>query len=132
MRRLIVLLAMAVLGALGSAAANAEVSTNTSVPIDVITLVPCTGNAVELSGPLHVLITETVNGNSVSGHEHFQPQRVTGVALTTGSVYQATGETSADFRVSVVMVRLSNRSSTTSGSSAEHRRQTILFRWSRI
>jgi len=51
------------------------------------------GEKVQLSGDLHVLITSTINGNNIRVNSHFQPQGATGVGLTTGDTYQATGVT---------------------------------------
>jgi hypothetical protein len=48
---------------------------------------------VLVEGTLHVLITETVNDNHVSLKIHFQPQGATGMGLTTGDTYRATGVT---------------------------------------
>lgn len=55
--------------------AKAAVITNTTVPIaPFFVLVPCAngglGDVVSLTGDLHVLITMTINGNSVSGGNH--------------------------------------------------------------
>jgi len=67
--------------------------------------VPCAnggaGEPVALSGDLHILFTFTINGNNVSLKSHFQPQGVTGVGLTTGDKYQATGVTQDHFKASL-------------------------------
>jgi hypothetical protein len=73
-------------------------TTNLSVPINILVFVPCanggTGEFVQLSGDLHILFHTTIGD---SGHveikAHFQPQGVSGVGLTTGDKYQATGVT---------------------------------------
>ena len=52
---------------------------------------------VALSGPLHTLITLTINGNHVSGTTHFQPQGISGVGLDTGDSYQGAGVTQDHF-----------------------------------
>ena len=45
--------------------------------ISLTVFVPCAaagaGEIVDLTGPLHTLITFTINGNNVSGTAHFQP-----------------------------------------------------------
>ena len=53
---------------------------------------------MDLNGPLHVLITTTINGNKVSGKTHFQPQGLSGVGLDTGDTYRATGVTQDHFK----------------------------------
>ncbi len=83
--------------------AEVQVNDRTDIVIDVF--IPCAaggaGEFVQLQGPLHTLITATVNGNNVSGKLHFQPQGVSGVGQTTGLKYQATGETQQSFTQSL-------------------------------
>lgn len=87
-------------------AANAEVIENLKVPVAQSVFVPCAndgaGEDVTLEGPLHILVTLTINDNHVSGVEHFQPQNVKGVGQTTGDVYQATGVSREQFGGSFV------------------------------
>jgi hypothetical protein len=54
----------------------------------------CNGELVHVSGPLLVSqsTTSTSSGGLITSF-HFNPQGVTGVNLTTGAVYQATGMT---------------------------------------
>jgi hypothetical protein len=59
------------------------------------------GEIVDLNGPLHTLITSTINGSNVSGRFHFQPQGLTGTGETTGAKYQATGVTQESFKTSL-------------------------------
>ena len=77
--------------------ANAAKQVNDFSDIDLTVFVPCAaggaGEVVDLSGPLHTLITFTINGNNVSGTAHFQPQGIAGTGETTGDKYQATGVT---------------------------------------
>ena len=86
--------------------AKAAIQVNTATQIDLSVFVPCAaggaGEIVDLSGPLHVLFTFTVNGNNVSGTEHFQPQGISGTGETTGLKYQGTGHTSIQFKLSLV------------------------------
>jgi hypothetical protein len=86
--------------------AKAGVVVNESDPIVLSVFVPCAaggaGEIVDLSGNLHTLITETVNGNNVSGVMHFQPQGVSGTGETTGLSYHATGVTQTSFKISLV------------------------------
>jgi hypothetical protein len=77
--------------------ANAAKQVNDVSDINLTVFVPCAvggaGEIVDLSGPLHTLITFTINGNNVSGTAHFQPQGIVGTGETTGDKYQATGVT---------------------------------------
>jgi len=84
--------------------ANAAIQVNESQQITLSVFVPCAaggaGEMVDLSGPLHVLITSTINGNNVSGRFQFQPQGISGTGETTGLRYQATGLTGENFTAS--------------------------------
>jgi hypothetical protein len=72
--------------------------TNVKVPFAQLAFVPCANNGagelVLISGTLHVLLHQTI---SDAGHAqfkfHFQPQGASGVGLTTGDTYRATGVT---------------------------------------
>ena len=81
---------------------QAAVVENATINLDLELFVPCAnggaGETVVLSGPLHVLITFTVNGKNVSGKTHFQPQGISGVGLDTGKTYHATGVTQDHFK----------------------------------
>jgi hypothetical protein len=67
---------------------------NGNINIDIVQFVPQTGHLVEVSGPLHVVLTQTVDSSGgIHIKEHFQPQGVSGVDLTDGTKYQATGVT---------------------------------------
>jgi len=83
--------------ALFTVQANAAKQINDVSDINLTVFVPCAaggaGELVDLSGPLHTLITFTINGNNVSGTAHFQPQGIAGTGETTGDKYQATGVT---------------------------------------
>jgi hypothetical protein len=84
---------------------NAAVQENDTTDISLTVFVPCAaggaGEIVDLSGPLHTLISSTVNGNNVSGYFHFQPQGISGTGETTGDKYHATGVTSESFKTSL-------------------------------
>jgi hypothetical protein len=88
-----------------AASANAAVQVNTTTDISLQVFVPCAaggaGEIVDLSGPLHVLLSFTINGNNISGVQHFQPQGISGTGETTGAKYQATGVTSTTFQQSL-------------------------------
>jgi len=77
--------------------ANAAKQANDTSEINLTFFVPCAaegaGELVDLSGPLHTLITFTINRNNVSGTAHFQPQGLCGTGETTDDKYQATGVT---------------------------------------
>ena len=84
---------------------NAAVQVNDKTVISLTVFVPCAaggaGEIVDLSGPLHTLISFTINGNNVSGKFHFQPQGISGIGETTGDKYQATGVTQQTFKASL-------------------------------
>ena len=91
--------------ALFTVPANAAKQVNDTSEINLTVFVPCAaggaGELVDLSGPLHTLITFSINGNNVSGTAHFQPQGLSGTGETTGDKYQATGVTKdTSFKVS--------------------------------
>src|SRR4029077_13867187 len=83
--------------ALFTVQANGAKQINDMSDISLTVFVPCAasgaGEIVDLTGPLHTLITFTINGNNVSGTAHFQPQGLSGAGETTGDKYQATGVT---------------------------------------
>ena len=91
--------------AFGTVPGHAAVQVNTSENILLFVFVPCAaggaGEIVDLSGPLHVLISFTINANNVSGYMHFQPQGISGTGETTGAKYQATGITQTSFSASL-------------------------------
>jgi hypothetical protein len=94
LRRLIILLAVVACGLLAVTSASARAVTE-RVPFDFV-LAPeegC-GEAIQLSGTLltEFSFTETSGGNVEIGF-HFSPQGITGVGLTSGATYHATGET---------------------------------------
>ena len=53
------------------------------------------------SGPLHTLVTFTINGRTISGKNHFQPQGISGVGVDTGDSYRAVGVTQDHFKASL-------------------------------
>jgi hypothetical protein len=75
--------------------ANAAIIVNESFPTSLSVFVPCAaggaGEIVDLSGPLHLLVEFTINGNNFSAVIHEQPQGITGTGETTGLSYQETG-----------------------------------------
>lgn len=91
----------AILAAAASGPARGEVVINESPEINVAAFVSCAnggaGEIVSLAGPLHTLVTYTVNDNHVSGKTHFQPQGLSGTGLTTGDSYQGVGVTQSEF-----------------------------------
>jgi hypothetical protein len=88
--------------ALMIAPAYAGVQVNDRTEIALTVFIPCAadgaGEVVDLAGPLHTLISFTINGNNVSGYTHFQPQGIIGVGETTGNRYHATGITRESFK----------------------------------
>lgn len=102
-RRQLVLAAVAIAGllALTATPATAAILVNASVPTSLTVFVPCanggTGENVDVSGNLHILISFTINANHISGIEHFQPQGISGAGELDGIKYQGTGVTSTTF-----------------------------------
>ena len=84
---------------IGPAYAAVQVNETTNIALSVF--IPCaaggTGEVVDLSGPLHTLVSFTINGDRVSGYFHDQPQGISGVGETTGASYQGTGVTEESF-----------------------------------
>jgi hypothetical protein len=86
--------------------ARAEVVTNVSVPFFFPVIVPCAnggaGEVVLLTGDLHMLLRITADNNGgLHVKMHVQPQGVSGVGMTTGAKYQATGVAQEEFNVKV-------------------------------
>ena len=85
--------------------ANAAVQVSDTTEISLSVFIPCAaggaGEVVDLSGPLHTLVSSTINGNDISGYFHFQPQGISGIGESTGTKYHATGVTSESFKNSV-------------------------------
>jgi hypothetical protein len=82
--------------------AHADVTTNVSMPIDIVVFIPCAaggaGELVELTGELHLLFATTLNSNGgFHVKMHAQPQGVSGIGMTTGAKYQGTGVTQEEF-----------------------------------
>jgi hypothetical protein len=94
LRRLIIVLAVVATGLLAVTSASATATTE-KIPFDTV-LAPeeACGEAIHLSGTLlaQFTSTETPSGNVEVGF-HFNPQGITGVGLTSGATYHATGET---------------------------------------
>lgn len=97
-------------GQLKAAAVQSNASTtflsNDKVPIELLAFIPCanggTGEYVQLSGCIHVVISMTINGNNLRGKVHYQPQGIKGVGEVTGDKYQGTGVTQEEFKGSFV------------------------------
>jgi hypothetical protein len=94
LRPLIIVLAVVATGLLAVTSASAKATTE-KIPFDTV-LAPeeACGEAIHLSGTLlaQFTFTETPSGNVEIGF-HFNPQGITGVGLTSGATYHATGET---------------------------------------
>jgi hypothetical protein len=86
----------------GASVAQSEVTVNDSIPLSLTVFIPCANNGagedVILNGDLHVLATFTINGNNVSGKDHFQPQGLSGFGTVSGDKYQGTGVTQDQFK----------------------------------
>lgn len=89
-------------GAAVSRAQATTVTTNEQIPFSLIAFVPCAndgaGEDVLVTGTLHVLSHVTIDAQGgLHVKQHFQPQGATGVGLTTGDTYHATGVTQEEF-----------------------------------
>jgi hypothetical protein len=106
MQNTMIMMFFAAVLAIFTTSANAAIQVNESIPITLSVFVPCAaggaGEIVDLSGPLHVLITFTINGNHVSGRQQFQPQGIIGTGETTDLTYHGTGLTATSFAGSLV------------------------------
>lgn len=84
------------------APAYAGVQVNDRSEIALTVFISCAadgvGEVVDLAGPVHTLISFTINKNNVSGYTHFQPQGIVGVGETTGNKYHATGIARESFK----------------------------------
>ena len=94
MRRSIMFLAV-VVSALVSVTASSATAVTQQIPFDFV-LAPeeACGEAIHLNGTLLAVFssTESSGGNIEVGF-HFNPQGITGVGLTSGATYHATGVT---------------------------------------
>lgn len=77
--------------------AQAAVVFNVRVPLSLSVINSCNGDTIDVSGPLHLLFTETINGNNFSSVSVNNPQGVSGSDETTGAKYQGTGVTTDVF-----------------------------------
>jgi hypothetical protein len=106
MRNVRTLASIAVALAVLAPPVQAAVVVNDSFEFNLEVFVPCAnggaGELVDLNGPLHNLITATINGNRVSGKVESQPQGISGVGETTGDRYQGTGVTQSNFQRSFI------------------------------
>jgi hypothetical protein len=96
---------VALLTAVTPPPAHAEVTENISVDFTGFTVfIPCAaggaGELVVFTGQLHILMAFTANGaGGFHMKYHYQPQGLTGIGLTTGLKYQATGETQEETNI---------------------------------
>jgi hypothetical protein len=88
------LLILGVVAALAVPVSAAQAGTTVQTVTFDATFPLCNGDLIHLTGPLLITIsaTSTPSGGLVFGI-HVQPQGVTGVDLTTGTVFQASGLT---------------------------------------
>src|SRR5260370_34501035 len=86
--------------------AQAAVTTNIEVPVNIPVFIPCAaggaGELVVLQGNLHVLLRFTVSASgTIHAAMHFQPQGISGVGQTTGDKYQGTGVTQQEVNLTI-------------------------------
>lgn len=74
-------------------AAQAAVTRNVSVPVNLSLTIPCNGDTVTLTGSEHLLISTTISsdGDHFTADIVLNHQGVSGTDLTTGANYQGTG-----------------------------------------
>jgi hypothetical protein len=94
-----IVLALAVAGTVlaltaGTALAQATIveKSNVKVPLDRVVENSCTGELIQLTGDLHMLIqvTEDADGG-LHVRTHSQPQGVSGTGLSSGTTYRGVG-----------------------------------------
>ena len=100
-------LTLLILSVAGAALAQAlTITTNDFVPFALIAFVPCAnggaGELVLVQGTLHLQDHITINGNRASIKTHAQPQGASGVGLTTGDTYNATGVTQEQDSIPII------------------------------
>jgi hypothetical protein len=96
MRKFLLLLALASVGALASVtAAQAQVTSNVVVQVPFDIFVPCAnvGAGEDIVGTLnfHVVTSSTINGNHVSGMSHINVPDTVLVGSVTGDTYRGGG-----------------------------------------
>ena len=77
--------------------AQAAVQVNTTVPFDISLPIPCNGDTVDASGPVHIVSALTINGNNFSMVSHANAAGISGTSETTGAKYRGTGVTTDNF-----------------------------------
>jgi hypothetical protein len=77
----------------------ADVVVNTFVPFNTVVSNACTGEAVTLSGDLHIMLTIQETGNGLRIGTHAQPVGLTGTGALSGATYHGVGITRENFFV---------------------------------
>ncbi len=100
-------LTLLILSVAGAALAQAlTITTNDFVPFALVAFVPCAnggaGELVLVQGTLHLQDHITINGNRANIKTHAQPQGASGVGLTTGDTYNATGVTQEQDSIPII------------------------------
>lgn len=76
--------------------ARAEVVFNDLVPFSQVVVINCDGtttDVVDLSGELHILVSQTTNNNIVRMKTQYVPRNVTGTGTISGATYRGVGLT---------------------------------------
>lgn len=100
-------LTLLILSVAGAALAQAlTITTNDFVPFALVAFVPCAnggaGELVLVQGTLHLQDHITINNNRANIKTHAQPQGASGVGLTTGDTYNATGVTQEQDSIPII------------------------------
>lgn len=90
--------------ALGATPSQAAVTTNVSIPWPFGNPQEnfCTGELLNFSGDIHILVSETVNTNMVSGKFLINSQGVSAVGLSSGIKYQSHDSINGEFKASLL------------------------------
>jgi len=87
MKKLLALVASVAALGFATGTADAAVTVNTTIHSEFAFLDPCTNESVFVSGDVHLVMSSTVTGNSISSHSH-SDFNASGVGLSSGLPYQ--------------------------------------------
>ena len=98
---------MTVLALAAAAVAQGALTSNADIPSSFTFVDPCSGEAVAVTGVVHVVTTSTTTDNTVSGtfHSNF---KATGIGLLSGLQYQESAVATGSFNTSLVNEQATN------------------------
>lgn len=96
-----------VLALAAAAVAQGALTSNADIPSSFTFVDPCSGEAVAVTGVVHVVTTSTTSDNTVSGtfHSNF---KATGIGLLSGLQYQESAVATGSFNTSLVNEQATN------------------------